>query len=339
VNRLSILGIKPNFSLKQNSRAKLDTGKLCNYNCKFCYYRDQLDQRDSLDTILKRVDYLHGYGIEQIDLSGGESSIDKNWFEILDYCNTRFKHISCLSHGGRFHKMEFAKKSKEHGLKEVLFSVHGSNAEIHDEITERKGSFDRIMQAIENCQQIGIIIRINCTVFKPLLEHEYATLIRHIKPVQLNFIAINFWEDNEDFRKLDTEEYKVLSDSIIRCIDLLKDDVDEINVRYTPLCYMPGYEKYVVGHIQHVYDLRDWNKAMYDRGIDTNVPYTDEQKHQQAFDAACSDRLRYYHKNVNCAKCKYFYVCDGIDNHLTLQTFPVEGEKVTHVSKHSDSDT
>ena len=334
MNRLSIQGIKPNFGIKANSRAKLNTGTFCNYDCKFCYYKDQLDIKDELQKVLNRVDYIYNYGIEEIDLSGGESSIDPNWFEILDYCNERFKHVSCLSHGGKFHKMEFAKKSQEHGLKEVLFSLHGADEAMHDEITGRKGSFKRILQAISNCQEIGIIVRINCTVYKPL-PREYADLIIDINPVQLNFIIINYWEDNDSFQE--PEDYHTLSETVKQCIDLLDDHIEEITVRYTPLCYMTGYEKYVVGQVQHVYDLRDWNKALYNETIDTTIPYTEEEKHQQAFDVACDERVRFYHKDSQCAKCKYFYVCDGVDNKLKgLEVHPVPGEKVTHVSKHSD---
>jgi MoaA/NifB/PqqE/SkfB family radical SAM enzyme len=47
-------------------------------------------ERDPLEVILERVDYIKAYGITEIDLSGGESSIEPNWFKILEYCQDKF---------------------------------------------------------------------------------------------------------------------------------------------------------------------------------------------------------------------------------------------------------
>jgi MoaA/NifB/PqqE/SkfB family radical SAM enzyme len=138
----STIGLKLDLETPMNERARLNTGFFCNYGCEFCYYKDKLDQRDSLKVITDRVDDIYNYGIRQVDLSGGESSIEPNWFKILDYCKTKGMTVSTLSHGGKFSDYEFLKKSKEHGLTEILFSLHGSNKEIHEKITKRKGSFN-----------------------------------------------------------------------------------------------------------------------------------------------------------------------------------------------------
>ena len=221
--KFSIAGIKPDTDTKANARARLDTGPLCNYRCEFCYYKEHLSERDSLDTVKQRVDYIWDYGIREIDLSGGESSIEPNWLPILDYCREKgFEHISCLSHGGKFCNMDFLKLSYEHGLREVLFSLHGSNAELHDRITDRKKSFERILQAIENCHELGIVVRVNCTVYDlnhHTLPNEYADLILKLKPLEVNFITLNYDTDNQDFR---TNDYGAVTDSIKKCIDIIK---------------------------------------------------------------------------------------------------------------------
>lgn len=326
VNRLSLSEIVPDYNRPINNRAKLDTGTFCNYDCQFCYYKDRLDQRDELQIIFDRVDYIHAYGITEIDLSGGESSIEPNWFNILDYCNDKFDYISCLSHGGKFANYDYLKKSKEHGLKEVLFSLHGWDDESHDEITQRKGSFSKIIHAINNCHELGILVRINCTVYKPL-PIAYAQMMQLLVPSQVNFLTLNYWSDNYSFEKID---YKELTDSIKKNIDVLEDIVGiEINVRYTPLCYMKDYEHYVIGQFQHIYDLGDWNKAIYDGKLDTSIQYTKEEKLKQAFAAAGKDRVESYFKSADCAKCKYFYICDGVENELKgIPVYPLPGDKI-----------
>ena len=144
MNRLSINQIEKDYSRPINNRAKLDTGKLCNYSCEFCYYKKQLHERDALEKIKQRIDYIHAYGIDEIDLSGGESSVEPNWFNILDYCKGKFKRISCLSHGGKFSDLSFAQRSYDSGLREILFSLHGFTEEVHDKITGKKGAFKNL---------------------------------------------------------------------------------------------------------------------------------------------------------------------------------------------------
>jgi MoaA/NifB/PqqE/SkfB family radical SAM enzyme len=330
INELSNKGIIIDTETPRCNRAKLNTGTFCNYNCEFCYYKDQLDKKTSLDIVKKRADYLRQYGITQVDLSGGESSISSDWFEILDYCNSRFEHISCLTHGGRFSNIEFMRESKEHGLKEIMFSLHGATEETHDSITDRKGSFKRILEAIKNAQELGIIVRINSTIYYKNYQELilYSKLINEIKPFEVNFITMNYWED-VDVRSV--VGYKELTTEIKKAIDILNKDII-INVRYVPFCYMVGYEKYVCSQYQHIYDLYDWNKEVYKETIDVNKQYTYQEKLNFAHQECAEQRVRFYKKDIKCISCKYFYICDGIEKEIVqYDVHPVEGEKITNV--------
>ena len=228
-----------------NSRAKLDTGTQCNYDCGFCYYSDRLDVITGFEKIKERARKIAGLGLKQVDLSGGESSIHSKWFEILDYCRELgFESISALTNGHKFAKKEFLEKSQAHGLSELLFSLHGWDSDSHAKIVNRPKSFEKMLKAIENAQELGIKVRINCTVTSfnaPHLE-EYVKIINKIKPAQINLLPLNYWEAAES---VDAEKYEHLSEKIKSAIDLLDKDM-EINVRYIPFCFMQGYEQHVV---------------------------------------------------------------------------------------------
>jgi len=330
----STYGIKIDTETKPNSRARLNTGFFCNYNCEFCYYKTKLDQRDSFEKIKERIDDIWNYGIKEIDLSGGESSIEPNWFKILDYCREKgFTNISTLSHGGKFCDKKFLKESYDRGLKEVLFSLHGSNSEIHDKITDRKKSFERIIQAIKNCHELNMVVRINCTVYDlnhHTLPTEYVNLLLDLKPLEINFITLNYDTDNKNFRK---NNYKEVTDSIKKCIDKIKDNIKYINVRYTPFCYMEGYEKYVVNYYQHIYDVYDWNLAIYNHEIDTSKKYNEIEKLRQSYEKAKDFRIKSYHKGKECLDCKFLFICDGVEKELKDTPLnPVEGEKIYDVN-------
>lgn len=332
---LSCAGLEYDLTTPACERARLNTGTFCNYDCEFCYYKEMLDVKTPWEIVKNRIDYLLQYGIKQVDLSGGESSVDPNWFTILDYCKDKFESISCLSHGGKFANMDFLKESRDRGLKEILFSLHGSTAEVHDSITGRKGSFERILKGIANAKELGMIVRTNTTVYYKnyhQLENEHSALINSINPVESNFITLNYWGDFNviDFTNV---SYEDMTNAIKKCIDKLNNGI-EINTRYVPYCYMKGYEKYVAGTYQHIYDVRDWNREMYTYLLDVSKPYTYEEKIHNAYNACKTHRHRFYKKTTACLKCKHYYICDGIEKEIADHTpvFPEQGDKIKQVN-------
>jgi len=322
-NELSIY-VDINRDVPFCNRGKLDTGTFCNYDCAFCYYRKDLDKVTPLETIKERVDQLVEYGITEADLSGGESSVHPSWFEILDYCREKNLRISTLSNGFKFADADFMKKSKEHGLEEILFSLHGSNEELHDNLVGRKGAFQKIIQAINNALMTDIRIRINCTVHNQNCENldtEFVELMHDIRPLEVNFIPINYWESTDKSIEID---YEIVSNKIKAAIDKL--EVPLINVRYIPFCYMKGYEKHVCDYYQNVYDRFDWNLVAY-AGESTDLYLPD--KYRFLYSQAAVNRLKYYIKPNECFNCKYFYLCDGIEKVLQeTEIYPEPGEKI-----------
>lgn len=307
------------------NRAKLDTGTLCNYKCPFCYYLDRLTEITPFEVVKDRIDYLISKGIDEVDLSGGESSVSKDWFKILDYCRTNDLKISTLSNGYKFANYDFTKKSKEHGLSEILFSLHGYDEESHNELVQNRKGFKHIIQGIKNANELGIIVRINCTVQKDNYKNlnNFVKLVKQFDVFEVNFITLNYWDDANNHEVID---YNQITPEIHKAIDSLKDECI-INVRYTPYCFMKGYEKYVCNYYQHIYDIYDWNGAVYDYDL------KDELTLESMYDKARLNRNASYYKNKECFDCKHFLICDGIENQIKeIDIHPENGEKIKDVN-------
>lgn len=307
-------------------RGKLDTGTHCNYRCGFCYYFNDLDKVTPVAEIKKRIDYLVSCGIKQADLSGGESSIHRNWFDILDYCIEKGLTVSCLSNGSKFSDIGFLRESKQHGLSEILFSLHGFDEQSHNKMVGVKAGFRKITQAITNANELGIKVRINCTVTKDNymeLDNKFLALINQFDIAQVNFLTLNYWSD------ANTQEafgYKESTQKIKSAID--KMTVPDIRVRYTPFCYMKGYEKHLYGYYQHIYDLYDWNIAVYDQQIEPEKYKGSEL--DCLYESAKQNRNQTYKKNKECMDCKHYYICDGYEQKFdSLEVYPEPGEKIT----------
>jgi MoaA/NifB/PqqE/SkfB family radical SAM enzyme len=312
-------------------RAKLDTGTHCNYRCEFCYYKTKLNDITEFDIIKQRVDYLVACGIKEVDLSGGESSIHNQWFEILDYCKSLGLKISTLSNGYKFANKEFLANSKEHGLEEILFSVHGYDKDSHNTLVGHKKGFENITKAIENAHELGILVRINCTVTHKNYQNlptKFVELMKILKPYEVNFLTLNYWNDAGTQETID---YSKTTPFIHRAIDLLKDTIDIINVRYTPYCFMKGYEQYVCNYYQHIYDVYDWNIAVYNGTVEPETYKNDKLK--TLYESAAQKRNRSYYKNRECMDCKHYYICDGVEKQIqNVVLQPESGEKITAVN-------
>jgi MoaA/NifB/PqqE/SkfB family radical SAM enzyme len=329
-NTVSTLKLEVDTKTPYCERAKLDTGTHCNYGCSFCYYKEKLKDKTSFDVIKNRIDYLYDCGIKEVDLSGGESSIHKDWFKILDYCNSLGFNISTLSNGSMFKNYEFLEKSVKKGLNEILFSLHGYDADSHNRIVSNTAGFKDILSAISNSHILGVKIRINCTVTGDNyqeLDTKFVELMKVVDPSQINFLTLNYWSDNN---KAKTIDYNVITPYIKRTIDRLGDDT-EINVRYTPFCFMKGYEKHVVGYYHHIYDLQDWNIAVYDQRV---VPKEYRGNELEClYESAKQNRLSSYYKKKECLQCKYYAICDGIENQIKeIKLHPEKGELITEVN-------
>jgi radical SAM protein with 4Fe4S-binding SPASM domain len=281
-----------------------------------------LDVKTEFDIIKDRIDYLIECGISEVDLSGGESSIHKDWFKILDYCTSKGLYVSCLSNGFKFAKKEFIQKSYDHGLREILFSVHGYDNDSHNELVGRVHAYKNIIKAIKNAHELNMVVRVNCTITELNYKHldQFVEVMNELKPLQVNFLPLNYWDDAKQQSALN---YKEVSPYIHKAIDTL--NIEEINVRYIPFCFMKGYEKYVVGYYQHIYDVKDWNIAVYDHTIDPEEYKKDRIK--AMFDAAKNNRIQTYIKKKECLNCKYYFICDGVEHDQAV--YPDHGDKIT----------
>lgn len=330
-NKASTFKLKFDTAEPICNRAKLDTGTHCNYDCTFCYYTTQLHIKTDFEVIKQRIDYLIKCGITEVDLSGGESSIHKDWFKILDYCKSNGLKISTLSNGFKFANHDFLKKSQEHGLEEILFSVHGYDEQSHDALVGRKNAFKHIKQAIHNAHDLGVLVRINCTVTKDNyvgLPIHFVELMKEFKPFEVNFLTLNYWDDADRNNCID---YSEITPYIHTAIDKLIDIVPIINVRYTPYCFMKGYEQYVCNYYQHIYDVYDWNIAVYDMQIDPNDYKADKLK--ALYNAAKRNRMYSYYKKPECVGCKHYFICDGIENQIKeIDVHPESGDHITEVN-------
>ena len=136
-----------------HSLRKIRSGSLC---------------KESIITILEK---LSAAEVFNVSITGGEPLI--NWSTTL--AGVRFAYLKDMGVGLNSNLVllnkEKAKDLKQAGLKHVLTSILGPDAEIHDSITQRKGSFRKLIEGIKVAHDVGIKVSANMVISQ--LNHGY----------------------------------------------------------------------------------------------------------------------------------------------------------------------
>lgn len=319
-------------------RSRLFTGYGCNIKCKFCFYKGK-KHIDIKDQIYRQLEEGKRYGIKDWDISGGEPTILPYWFDLLrDMREMGFRNIACISNGYKFAEDSFAFKSKGAGLNEILFTLLGMRRHIHDGMTGVSGSWDRVLRAIDHARYYGYKIRINTVVtkdnYKSLPEMaDYVNAL--VKPVAFNFLPYRI--ENSAPKKKNIIKYSDITPYIKEAIDKLDNRI-KIAIRYVPFCLFEGYEEYVAGYLQRVFDEYEWNEYTIRKfenarhGKDIPVLDCESDKWKLELKALQGSIKHVANHSTNCLKCKYLKVCDGIWKSYAkvwgIDEFkPIEGEK------------
>ena len=306
-------------------RIKIDTGFACNAKCYFCYYRSHLkDPFLSINEIKKQIVQSKLMGFKQVEFSGGESTYHPEWFYMLEFAKKLKLKSSLVSNGLLLSNKDFFIKSKENGLNEVLFSVHGFENN-HDKIVGVPGAFEKIIKALKNAKELNIITRVNITVNYMNLKIISSIIDLLTNSEDFNISQINFIEINNSHEAFKTagkqhkkiyDSFKDLEPVFDKILDYgVKKDLKEIlNIRYLPYCKInEKYHPYIKNYIHHWFDNFDWC-PMFVHRTDFNDKKIKLWK-KRDIDYFCNQlkntRYYWYYKTDECLSCKYNGVCDG----------------------------
>jgi len=146
----------------------------CNFKCDHCYAEKLKDKNRELMTIedYKRVcKQAVELGCLCFSLQGGEVFLRKDWEEVIKALKPKYNHLLLTTNGSLITE-ERVKRLKKLGLDTLYFSVDSGIAGEHDEFRKHRGSFKKIMKAVEYCKKHKMKIVFNTCVTKQNLYSE-----------------------------------------------------------------------------------------------------------------------------------------------------------------------
>ena len=237
------------------ARAKkvvLFTGYSCSSRCHFCIDLNKRDIPDkSTQQIVREIALASEQGAEVLELIGGETTIRTDFFPILRAAKKlKFRDIVVVTNGRMFSYPEFAKEALASGVTDLVFSIHGPDAALHDQLTAAPGSFEELTRGLKNLRALGFDrLYANCTVVKPNMKRlpEIGKLFLKLGLTHAEFIFVD-----PSYGGAYTQ-FDALVPSISEAAPYMRKTLDlgrkagtrDWTVRYVPLCHFQGYEDQV----------------------------------------------------------------------------------------------
>lgn len=138
-------------------------GSACNNDCLHCQTKssDQEFRCISPGEILSELMELRNRGYSSITFTGGEPTLHKDISKIIA-CSSRlgFSDIRMRTNARMLSYHEYATKIKKAGVRKIIVPVYGNSADIHDSITNAKGSYEQTKRGIKNWEALGGMVEI-----------------------------------------------------------------------------------------------------------------------------------------------------------------------------------
>ncbi|HIH72892.1 MAG TPA: radical SAM protein [Thermococcaceae archaeon] len=138
-------------NLKGPVSTAIDVTYRCNYNCPYCYLgcsSDIIRRELSKEEIFNVIDELAKLNVLVLCLCGGEPTLRRDLFDIIQYANEKGIDVNMVTNGSLISD-NFTSKLAESGIAAVQVSLDGSRPEIMEKLRP-KGSYNRAVNAIRN---------------------------------------------------------------------------------------------------------------------------------------------------------------------------------------------
>lgn len=162
--------------MKRKGYLDLKVGYSCNNSCIHCVIKDYeaalIRNGQEIDCTTEECLNLIRDAVRRdvasITITGGEPTIRKDFFELLQACRDAGLKVGVQTNGRMFYNQEFCKKLEDCGTPRFVIALHGPDATTHDRISQRQGSFIQTSEGIRNLCSAGyhvtgklVISRIN----------------------------------------------------------------------------------------------------------------------------------------------------------------------------------
>lgn len=215
----------------------LELTYICNYGCIHCYRPQERPDLMDIERWKGLITELKALGTLGVVLTGGEVTAWPHAKEFISYLR-KMRMAFVFKTNGHLINESWVNFLVENSCHEVHISLYGSNRETNDYVTQRPGSYDKIINAIRLCAEAGLKVRISSSLTqKTFPYYNQIIAIANEYGVGLNIDPMLSPSASE---KIDTESIKITSEQVKYFCDGLGDalapDFQTLRSPGSPVC-------------------------------------------------------------------------------------------------------
>ncbi len=258
----------------------MDIGLKCTHSCVFCYY-SHMDGHEDQFRAMRRASFrpledckavlagLKANGIVNFDYTGGEPSLHGDIVELTRYASRELGLASRMITLGQFfmRRMKNCRTNRliddllDAGLTSVLFSTHAAEPGLFKRLTGE--SLEKQAAAMDYLDAKDFSYAANTVICKGNVQH-LPTIARYMAERNAyahNFILPNPYYGFQDGKRVVTGldvRYSEVYPHLGEAVEILESAGVAVNIRFGPLCALPGLERHLVGFVGVRHDPNEW---------------------------------------------------------------------------------
>lgn len=127
----------------------------CNLRCRHCYLDFSVTDIMPFKDVCNYLDQLAAHGCPELVFTGGEIFLRKDLLDIIAYAENKGFSIILLTNGN-FITREKAKQLSKYYMETIQISMYGTNAELHEAVTKKEGTFEKSVNAARYLKEYGV---------------------------------------------------------------------------------------------------------------------------------------------------------------------------------------
>lgn len=237
----------------------------CNLRCTGCgrirEYSDYMDERMSSEEVLEAADES---GAPVISITGGEPLVHPDIETIVEDLIDEGYYIYLCTNGLLLEE----KLTKFEPSEKLAFAVHlDGTEEVHDEFTNREGTYEKAFSALEKAVDMGYRVTTNTTIFKESDPDDLHELFRRLTKAGIEGIMLAPGYNYSAVDRSAEEHFLERKESI----EVFQEILDPDKVEDFPLYNTPLYLDFLRGKrdlectawASPTYTVRGWRKPCY----------------------------------------------------------------------------
>lgn len=293
----------------------IQLGYKCNLKCKHCFNpKNKNEEELSFDIVKRFIDEAYKLGTVNVTLTGGECTYSKNFLEIAKYIRKKHLFLSFLTNAQMLADDDYFDEIISLYPYQLRISLYSMNPEVHDSITNLKGSHNKTLKVIKKLRERNIEVMLHCPVLN-INKNDYLDVINFAKSIGAESGYTPYFIDNIDnknsYLKLSQEEleeyfFNEISSGRSSVIEYQKDDKCMCGKRQNNLCIMPNAKISLCNDFN--YYLGDFNTTSLEEIWNNVAP--------QTYQMFTRNNLKDCFKHDYCKYCEYCPKCALFDAKL-----------------------